>query len=40
MASKTKRSRRQMITMSKWKKRKCKSKLNSKTQQEVNQLKG
>jgi hypothetical protein len=28
-----------MITMSKWRKRKCKSKLNSKTQQEVNQQK-
>jgi hypothetical protein len=28
-----------MITMSKWRKMKCKSELNSKTQQEVNQLK-
>jgi hypothetical protein len=43
MASKTKKSKRQevvnMNTMRKWKKMKCKSKLNSKTQQEVNQLK-
>jgi hypothetical protein len=39
MASKTRRSRCQMITMSKWRKMKCKSKLNNKTQQEVNQLK-
>jgi hypothetical protein len=32
MADKTRRSRRQMITMSKCRKRKCKSKLNRKTQ--------
>jgi hypothetical protein len=39
MASKTKKSKCQMITMSKWRKMKCKSKLNSKTQQVVSQLK-